>query len=168
MSQDNSIAKILLIALLASLVFYVGGFSLNEYLRQRRGPWEITFASPNAQTTSITITQPHLRIGPVTLNFTNATELLPSAKTVRFDTARTTIPLGQVKYDDLTYLPGVVTLDLLGHEIEVLPRLLYIDRQPFQWTDVRELSLEAITATDITNTPASEPQTQQVPSATKL
>lgn len=167
MSQDNSIVKILLIALLASVVFYFGGFSLNEYLRQRRGPWEITFASPNPQTTSITIAQPHLHVGPVTLNFTNATEILPSATTVRFDTPRTTIPLGQVKYDDLTYLPGVVTLDLLGHEIEMLPRLLYIDRQPFQWTDISELSLEATTATDTTNTPASSPETQSAPSATK-
>jgi hypothetical protein len=158
MPQDNSIIKILLVALLASLVFYFGGFSLNEYLRTRRGPWEITFASPTPDTTAITISQPHLKIGPITLTFTNSTEALQTPETIRFDTPRSTTPLGEVKYDDLTYLPGVVTLELLGHEIEMLPRLLYVDRQPFQWSNIRELSFEANSITDTTNTAASASQ----------
>ena len=48
-----------------------------------------------------------------------------------------------VKYADLTYLPGVITLELFGHEIELLPRTLYVNRHAIPWTAGTNLTLHA-------------------------
>ena len=32
------------------------------------------------------------------------------------------------------FLPGVVTMNLLGHEIELMPRTLVIDKKEIPWT----------------------------------
>jgi hypothetical protein len=34
---------------------------------------------------------------------------------------------------DLRFLPGTVTFQLYGHEVELLPRALMIDRQEHPW-----------------------------------
>jgi hypothetical protein len=34
---------------------------------------------------------------------------------------------------DTTFMPGTVTFELFGHEIELLPRALIIDRQDHPW-----------------------------------
>ena len=56
-----------------------------------------------------------------------------TAGTVAFDVPQRSVPLGRVKFEDLTYLPGTVTLEMFGHEIELLPRTLYINRKPHPW-----------------------------------
>ena len=77
--------------------------------------------------------------------------------TIRFDTPAHTVPWGRVKYEDLTYLPGVVTLELYGHEIEMLPRTMYVNRQSVPW----------ITATNITLTSANRPAGLPEPKAAR-
>ena len=42
-------------------------------------------------------------------------------------------PYGRVRFHDLTYLPGTITLDLFGHEIEMLPRTLFINTKEVPW-----------------------------------
>jgi hypothetical protein len=39
------------------------------------------------------------------------------------------------------YLPGTVTLELFGHEIELLPRVLIIDRKEHPWKSGTTISL---------------------------
>jgi len=124
--------RLLLGSGLAALVFYAAGFGLNEHLRFRRGPWEVRF-EPGVEPRLI-VAQPRLGIAGVTLSFPGETADGP-ATTVRFETPHQSIPFGSVKYDDLTYLPGVVTLDLFGHEIELLPRTLYVNRRAIPWTN---------------------------------
>ena len=34
------------------------------------------------------------------------------------------------------FLPGVVTMNLLGHEIELMPRTLVIDKKEVPWNTV--------------------------------
>jgi hypothetical protein len=52
---------------------------------------------------------------------------------VAFDIPEKPVPFGSVKFEDLTYLPGTVTLDLFGHEIELIPRTLFINREERPW-----------------------------------
>jgi hypothetical protein len=48
---------------------------------------------------------------------------------------------GRVLYEDLTILPGVVTFDLFGHEIELLPRTLIINKKEIPWKSESVLEL---------------------------
>ena len=45
-----------------------------------------------------------------------------------------TVPFGECIYQDLMFLPGVVTMNLLGHEIELMPRTLVIDKKEVPWS----------------------------------
>jgi len=40
-----------------------------------------------------------------------------------------------VRFHDLTNLPGTITLDLHGHEIEMLPRTLFINTKEVAWSN---------------------------------
>ena len=44
------------------------------------------------------------------------------------------VPFGECIYQDLMFLPGVVTMNLLGHEIELMPRTLVIDKKEIPWS----------------------------------
>ena len=52
---------------------------------------------------------------------------------VLFDRVKQPVPFGKVIYEDLTFLPGVVTFDLFGHEIELLPRALIANKKQVAW-----------------------------------
>ena len=43
------------------------------------------------------------------------------------------VPFGECIYQDLMFLPGVVTMNILGHEIELMPRTLVIDKKEVPW-----------------------------------
>ena len=57
----------------------------------------------------------------------------PVDQVVRFDEPITEVPFGNIKHLDLTYLPGVVTLELFSHEVELLPRTLFLNRREKGW-----------------------------------
>jgi len=124
-----------------ALGLYIGGFALNEHLRLRRGPWEVTFRSSPHGDAQIHIQQPGLGIGPVDITFVGEAYTNDDV-TIRFDVPRQPVPVGRVKYDELTYLPGVVTLDLFGHEIELLPRTLYVNRRARNWSSATNIVLQ--------------------------
>jgi hypothetical protein len=56
---------------------------------------------------------------------------------------------------DTTFLPGTVTFELFGHEIELLPRVLMIDHEERPWLSNHPITLypvrESHTATNATN-----------------
>jgi hypothetical protein len=83
------------------------------------------------------INQPSLAITNVHLYFpgqqlparnNSTTSRFAEAKPVPFD-----VPFGKCIFLDTTFLPGTVTLQLFGHEIELLPRALIIDHQEHPW-----------------------------------
>jgi hypothetical protein len=51
------------------------------------------------------------------------------------------VPLGSCIFMDTTFLPGTVTFQLFGHEIELLPRVLVIDRQEHTWRPDKVIAL---------------------------
>jgi hypothetical protein len=42
---------------------------------------------------------------------------------------------------DSTFLPGTLTFQFFGHEIELLPRVLIIDHREYPWTGEPVVSL---------------------------
>src|SRR5260370_1195572 len=71
---------------------------------------------------------------------------------VIFDRPLRQVPFGSVIYADLRTLPGVVTFDLFGHEIELLPRVLIVNKQEIPWKSEMMIELS------ITNKPALPPK----------
>jgi hypothetical protein len=93
----------------------------------------------------IVINQPKLGITNVQISF--ADEIQPatnSAVTLYFRQPKPvpyTVPFGNCVFMDTTFLPGKVTFQLFGHEIELLPRVLVIDRQEHSWRPDTNIAL---------------------------
>jgi hypothetical protein len=122
------------VALVFALILaaYFGGFYGIEHLRSRKGPWTVEFETNPGGEPIITIRQAALKLSAVKLLFHGEMRTNHSS-TVHFDRPQKPVPFGTVLYEDLTFLPGVITFDLFGHEIELLPRVLVINKQPTAW-----------------------------------
>jgi hypothetical protein len=75
-------------------------------------------------------------MGITNLTFVFAGERLAQsnlASTVVFDSPKTNVPFGKVVFLDTTFLPGTVTFELFGHEIELLPRTLVVNLKEVPW-----------------------------------
>jgi hypothetical protein len=132
MRSDGAI-KHFAIAFAIAVVFYVAGFGWIQHRRVFKGPWEITFATDGAGRPSLMISEPMLGISQK-IAFP-ARKIAPAnlARVERFDEAVTNLPFGEMIFQDPTFLPGTVTLRLFGHEIELLPRVLIIDKKEIPW-----------------------------------
>ena len=130
--RDAGLRKVLWIGLGLAVVIYGIGFTLDQHLRHRRGAWRVTFAGAGSTGPALTVEEPSLGIREVRIEFAGEGPVQTNA-TVVFDSPGQSLPFGRVKYEDLTYLPGVVTLELFGHEIELLPRVLYVNRAERRW-----------------------------------
>jgi len=116
------------------VLMYLAVFYGMEYWRHRKGPWEVNFVSDAQGNPSVVVYQPSLNISSVELLFPG--EKAPGSnisQRVSFNRPLNKIMFGRVLYEDLTFLPGVVTLDLFGHEIELLPRTLIVNKKEVPW-----------------------------------
>ena len=130
--RSDGIRKHLVAAFLIAAALYVAGFALDQHLRSRRGPWEVTFTREPSGDPALIVQQPRLGIRDVKIVFAGESAS-HRVETVAFDRPARTPPFGRVKFDDLTVLPGTVTLEFAGHEVELLPRTLYLNRRPHAW-----------------------------------
>ncbi len=145
--------KALVVWFFVVLVLYLAVFYGFEHFNHRQGPWQVQFLTDTAGTPRIIVSQPALRVADVTFLFpgeTTAATNLPGK--VAFDEPRRSVPFGQVLYEDLRTLPGVVTLELFGHEIELLPRVLIVNKRQIPWQSGAVIHLSA------TNRPAFPPK----------
>jgi hypothetical protein len=151
-------AKHFIVAFLLALVGYVFFYQAIEHRRTRKGPWQVTFTHNTAGAPAIVITQPKLAITNVQIVFPGGTLLAtnaaggfafdrsrPESPGANYQSPATTllfaqpqpvpyeVPFGKCVFMDTTFLPGTVTFQLFGHEIELLPRVLVIDRQEHRW-----------------------------------
>jgi hypothetical protein len=138
--QSGGIGKHVLAAFLLAAVLYLAGFALDQHLRTRRGPWQVTFTREPSGSPALVVNQPRLGIADVKIVFAGESATYPVG-TVAFDQPRQPLPFGRVKFDDLTSLPGTVTIEFAGHEIELLPRALYLNRQSHPWQSGATLTL---------------------------
>ncbi|MEY2408156.1 MAG: hypothetical protein QOF48_826 [Verrucomicrobiota bacterium] len=143
--------KSVLITFVVVGVLYFAAFWGIERFRQHRGPWEITF-SDNAQGEAVlSVSQRALKISGVQL-IVHGEHATNAPGSVRFDRVLMPVPFGRVIYEDLTFLPGVVTFDLFGHEVELLPRVLIVNKKEVPWQSGIVVDLWP------TNKPAEPPQ----------
>jgi hypothetical protein len=130
---EENIMKHFAAALVIAVVFYVLSFSWIEHRRTRQGPWEADFRSDASGRPALIIRQPALGIEEK-LVFAGETIAPNLDVTRRFAEANTNAPFGRVVFQDPTFLPGTLTLEMFGHEVEALPRVLIIDKKETAWT----------------------------------
>jgi hypothetical protein len=148
--KSNGFPKFFLLVGLVVFALYFLVFYGIEGCRRAKGPWEVTFAANEAGPV-LAVRQPHLNYNcTITFPGESATATnLP--QTVTFDRPKKAVPFGKVIYEDLMQLPGVVTFDLFGHEIELLPRTLIVNKREVPWSSQRSVVLWS------TNKPAQPP-----------
>src|SRR5262245_2585475 len=121
----KSVALFFLLLLAAYLAVFYG----IEHWRRYQGPWEVQFVTDAAGHPSVVARQPKRHLQKLELVLRGETVVATNlSETVLFDRPRKPVPFSKVIYEDLTSLPGVVTLDLFGHEVELLPRVLVVNR----------------------------------------
>jgi hypothetical protein len=164
--------KHFILAFMLALVGYAAFYQGIEHWRARKGPWLVTFTHRSAHVPAIVIDQAALAITNVQIIFaaenlpaTNAPSTFPAdpsrpnspitanrspATALLFDQPKPVpyaVPFGQCLFLDLSFLPGTVTFDLFGHEIQLLPRVLIIDRQEYPWRPDAIITLHPAPAT---------------------
>jgi len=143
--QSNRLGRDLAILFSVVLLLYLAAFQGVEHLRARKGPWRVTFERDPQGVPAIVIAQARLGVSRFHIRFPEesaTTTNLPAV--LAFDTPRQPpfdAPFGRVIYEDLTFLPGAVTFDLFGHEIELLPRALLVNRHEHPWQAEGALTL---------------------------
>ena len=140
---------------LFTLALYFAGFYGVEHFRARKGPWVVAFDSQAAQPT-MTIRQTALGIDGFRVVFDGVNTNGLTSGEVRFNNPKLNaramdktpessqelkqksfpVPFGECIYQDLMFLPGVVTMNLLGHEVELMPRTLVVDKKEVPWNTV--------------------------------
>ncbi len=132
--KSDRLIKILLVGFVLALAIYISFFSLIQYRRTYRGPWQAQFSTDATGTPGILITQSKFNISKTLLFPENKVQFSNTTRTVIFDNpTKIEVPFGEVVFQDLTFLPGTVTFNFFGHEIEFLPRILIIDKQEYDW-----------------------------------
>lgn len=110
-----------------------------ENRRQTKGPWEITFGKNIEGTPAVSIRHTNLAIASMTLFFPGETTLATNLpQTILFDEANKAVPFGEVIYEDLTFLPGVVTFNLFDHAVECMPRTLILNSNHVAWNTTNQ------------------------------
>jgi hypothetical protein len=156
--QSKGPVKHFILAFMLALVGYAAFYQGIEHWRARKGPWRVTFTHRSAHAPVMTIDQPGLAITNVQIVFVG--ENLPAPRkpgvfpadptrpnspitdhaspstTLRFAQPHSVpydVPFGRCVFLDLMSLPGTVAFELFGHEIQLLPRVLIVDRQEYPW-----------------------------------
>jgi hypothetical protein len=142
--NSGAAPKSIALLFVAGLALYLASFYGCEYVRHRQGAWEVQFRTNAAGHPAIVVSQPKLNLSAVQIVFVGEkTPRIPLPQTVVFKAPRQRVPFGRVVFEDLTYLPGVVTFDFFGHEIELLPRVLAVNRREVPWQSGHVIELSA-------------------------
>lgn len=132
----------IVLTLVFALVFYFISYAWLSKRQTRQGPWQVVFTNDSTGVPALAITQPKLSLTNVTLRFPE--EKIPATNTtgrVLFDTPKKPVPFGTLLYDDLMFLPGIVTFDLFGHEIELQRHHVVLNRSKLPWQSGETISL---------------------------
>ena len=141
--KSGGVLKHFILAFAIALGLYAVAYYSIEHQRNRKGPWRVSFTHDPAGQPALQINQPTLGITNVSIVFAGESVMPTNASdTIVFDQPKQVpyaIPFGRCVFMDTTFLPGTVTLQLFGHELELLPRVMILDHEEKKW-----LSGEAI------------------------
>lgn len=145
--KSDGLLKPGIIALMIALMIYAVAYFGIEHRRQRQGPWEATFTTNASNIPVLIVNQPSLGITNLQFVFDGA-QVQPDfhPATLRFETPRPTpfpLPIGRCIFMDAMTMPGTIVFDLFGHEIQLLPRVLTVDKAEQPWRSDATILLPA-------------------------
>ena len=137
------------------LLCYVLIYGCDRHLRFKNGPWELHFSRESDGTPRLVINQASLGITNVTLRLEGEIVRLDPTL-VRFEDSEAVkipygkfegseavkIPYGKVLGFYRSYLPGMIRLDLFGHEVEIRQRALILNFNEREWQSGEVISLK--------------------------
>jgi hypothetical protein len=168
MKRDNP-ARHFIVAFIIALLGYMLVYHFIENRRTRKGPWQVTFTNTPSGAPAIVITQPALGISNVQIQFPNGGITnhdlpitgyqLPVTNHLLFNQPRPVpfdVPFGKCVFMDTTFQPGTLTFQFFGHEIELLPRVLVLDRQEHPWKSGQIIALNVLSPTKAPSLPSAK------------
>jgi hypothetical protein len=147
MKSDGPL-KHFILAFVLAVICYAFFYTKIENRRTRKGPWTVTFTNSFEGWPQLVIDQPKLSITNVQINFPEQSAkstqkhdklVFSQPRPVPFE-----VPFGKCVFMDTTFLPGTVTFEMFGHEIELLPRALIIDGQERPWLPTNSITLHPL------------------------
>jgi hypothetical protein len=142
--KSGGIARQVVAVFFVALTLYFITYTAIEHRRNRNGPWEVTFTNDVAGAPALRIDQPRLAITNVLIVFTNAPIATNAATVTAFERPRPVpfdVPYGRCIFMDTTFLPGTIVFEMFGHEVQLIPRVLTIDKQEQPWRVDEEIAL---------------------------
>jgi hypothetical protein len=146
--KSGGLAGQIVMVFALSLAAYCIAYTAIEHKRNRDGPWQVTFTSDAAGAPALRIDQAKLAITNVLIVFTNAPPT-NSATMLAFAQPRPVpfnVPYGRCIFMDTTFLPGTIVFELFGHEVQLIPRVLTIDKTEWSWHSNETIFLPALSA----------------------
>jgi hypothetical protein len=143
MRADNPL-KHFAIAFVLAIICYVVAYGFIEHRRNRKGPWQVVFTNTPAGDPALVINQGALAIHNATIRFPGVSMPPPVTNQPEFSQPKQVpwdVPFGKCIFMDTTFLPGTLTFQMFGHDIELLPRVLVIDRQEHPWKSDEKIVL---------------------------
>jgi hypothetical protein len=140
--KSDRLTKILLGGFVLALVIYISAFGIMQSCRTSKGPWHVSFLTDESGTPALLIEQQKLNISKKIMFPGQKISQTNMAHALVFDDpTKTNAPFGEIIFQDLTFLPGTVTFNFFGHEIELLPRVLIVDKQERDWKSSEVVSV---------------------------
>ena len=131
--KSDGLVKPLVIGAILAVILYVVGYPSIEHRRTRKGPWRVTFTRDASGAPALLVNQPALGVTNVQFTFPGADSFTNAPPvTLAFDQPREgpyDLPFGRCLFMDTTFLPGTIVMEVFGHEIQLIPRVLTIDGQ---------------------------------------
>ena len=131
--RSDRLLKHLAISGVMAVIFYFAAYGWFEHRRTFKAPWEVAFLADAAGTPSLLISQTNLHISQTILFPGQTVQPAAFSRSIVFGPEPPDLPFGELLYQDPTFLPGTVTMRLFGHNVELLPRVLSIDKQEYAW-----------------------------------
>ena len=144
--KKDSLGRHLLIGFCLAVGLYISVFWLIEHRRTANTPWTVLFESSATGQLRLEISQQSLGLGPVTIQFAAAFTNDPPARTqITFQSPKPVprrLPVGDCLFEDLTFLPGTVAMEVADIGIQMLPRTLTIGTNEFSWQGTRTIEVQ--------------------------
>jgi len=141
--KSDHIWKQIIAVFVCALVGYLAVFYWIEYQRRKDGPWQATFTSVEGMPV-IVVNHSKLQLTNVTIAFADAPVPTNLTQTVAFEHGRPApfdLPFGKCVFIDALYMPGTAAWEVFGHEIQLMPRVLTIDKVERPWRSGEKILL---------------------------
>ncbi|HEX5219395.1 MAG TPA: hypothetical protein VFZ59_07480 [Verrucomicrobiae bacterium] len=142
--KPDPIWKQVIAVFVAALIGYLVVFYFIEHQRRKDGPWQATFTTVDGLPTML-VSHPKLQLTNVSISFVDATTTATNLpQTVAFEHGRPApfdLPFGQCVFIDALYMPGTAVFEMFGHQIQLMPRVLTIDKVERPWRSGEKILL---------------------------